>query len=90
MEVGLRIANQGTPLGWQAKPVAKLQNSLWIGFSRMVISTPDAGNACAELMVSQEVFNTGPGVVADDSSDDALLVQVPQQLPSPVDQRAWG
>ena len=41
-------------------------------------------------MVTQEVFNAGMGVVADHSSDDALLVQVPQQLPSPVDQRAWG
>ena len=90
MEVGLRIANQGTPLGWQAKPVAQLQNGLWIGFARMVISTPDSGNACAELMVSQEVFNAGMGVVADHSCGDALLVQVPQQLPSPVDQRAWG
>ena len=59
MEVGFRIANQGTPLGWQAKPVAQLPNGLWIGFVRMVISTPDAGNAYAELMVSQELFNAG-------------------------------
>ena len=90
LEVGFCIANQGTPLWWQAKPVAQLQNGLWIGFARMGISTPDAGNACAELMVSQEVFNAGTGVVADHSSGDALLVQVAQQLPSTVDQRAWG
>ena len=90
MEVGLRIARQGTPLGWQAKPVAQLQDGLWIGFAGIVVSTPDASNACAELMVSQEVFNAGPGVVADHSSGDALLVQVLQQLPSTVDQWAWG
>ena len=30
------------------------------------------------------------GVVADHSSGDALLVEVPQELPSPVDQWAWG
>jgi hypothetical protein len=76
LKVGLRIANQCTPLGWQAKAFAQLQDGLWIGFARMVVSTPDAGNACAELMVSQEVFNAGMGVVADHSSGDALLVQV--------------
>ena len=41
-------------------------------------------------MVSQEVFNAGSGVVADHSCGDALLVQVPKQLPTTVDQRAWG
>ena len=77
LKVGFSIPDQCTTLGWKAQAVAQLQNSLRIGFSRMVVSTPDAINSCTELMVIQEVINAGSGVIADDSSGHIQLIQGP-------------